>query len=87
MRRGELAGSVTQVKATTRLSMGRCQGRNCLVTLASMVAKEAGVEASSIALPRPRPPLRPIPIGDLAFEEIPPPDIPADPHLPRGRRA
>jgi len=86
-RRGELAGSVTQVKATTRLSMGRCQGRNCLVTLAAMVARETGVDASAIALPRPRPPLRPIPIGDLAFEEIPPPDIPADPHLPRKQRA
>lgn len=85
-RRDELAGSVTQVKATTRLSMGRCQGRNCLVTLAAMVARETGVDASAIALPRPRPPLRPIPIGDLAFEDIPPPDMPADPHLPRARR-
>lgn len=86
-RRSELAGSVTQVKATTRLSMGRCQGRNCLVTLAAMVAKDTGVDAAAIALPRPRPPLRPIPIGDLAFEDIPPPDIPADPHLPRKQRA
>ncbi len=86
-RRGELAGSVTQIKATTRLSMGRCQGRNCLPTLAALVARETGVDASMVALPRPRPPLRPIPIGDLAFEEIPPPDIPADPHLPRARRA
>lgn len=85
-RRGELAGSVTQIKATTRLSMGRCQGRNCLVTLASMVAQQTGVDVSTIAPPRPRPPLRTIPIGDLAFEDIPPPDIPADPHLPRKQR-
>ena len=66
--------------------MGRCQGRNCLVTLAAMVAREMGGDVASIALPRPRPPLRPIPIGDLAFEEIPPPELPADPHLPRKPR-
>jgi len=85
-RRGEGAASAVQLKAATRMTMGRCQGRNCLPTLATLLADWAGTEASAIAMPRPRPPIRPIPIGDLAVEDLPPPDLPADPHLPRGRR-
>jgi hypothetical protein len=66
--------------------MGRCQGRNCLSTLAALVAASAGIDPATIAMPRPRPPIRPIPLGDLRFENLPPPELPADPHLPRARR-
>jgi len=85
-RRAEQAIGAAQLKATTRLSMGRCQGRNCLPTLAALLSGEAeGGDPATIALPRPRPPLRPIPIGDLLHETLPPPDLPEDPHRPRAR--
>lgn len=85
-RRGEQATSAVQLKSTTRITMGRCQGRNCAVTLAELVAAERGVEPAAVALPRPRPPARPVPIGDMLHEDLPAPEIPADPHLPRGQR-
>ncbi|MCC7048622.1 MAG: FAD-dependent oxidoreductase [Alphaproteobacteria bacterium] len=84
-RRGEGATSAVQLKAATRMTMGRCQGRNCLPTLATLLADGTGVDPATIAMPRSRPPIRPIPIGDLAFEDLPPPDLPADPHLPRAK--
>ena len=79
----EGAGSMTQLKATTRAGMGRCQGRNCLITLATMVAEAQGVAIGELAWPRVRPPARPILLGDLLHEDIPPPVLPRDPHLPR----
>jgi len=85
-RRGEGAASAFQLKATTRMTMGRCQGRNCLPTLALLVGATASVDPSVIAAPRPRPPVRPVLLGDLRFEELPPPELPDDPHLPRAKR-
>ena len=83
-RRGEGAASAFQLKATTRMTMGRCQGRNCLPTLA-MLAGE-GADAETVAVPRARPPARPVMLGDLRYEDLPPPELPEDPHLPRARR-
>ena len=37
-----------------------------------------------LKLPRGRPPARPVMIGDLLSEDLPPPVFPEDPHLPRG---
>ena len=54
------------LKAVTRMSMGRCQGRNCLPTLACLIAAETGTDIADIPLPRPRPPLKPIGVGVLA---------------------
>ncbi|MCP5151919.1 MAG: FAD-dependent oxidoreductase [Chromatiales bacterium] len=76
--------SLVRLKAETRAGMGPCQGRGCVATLARMVARAAGCDARDVALPRARPPARPIPLGDLLHEPIPPPDLPDDPHLPRG---
>ena len=53
------------LKAITRMSMGRCQGRNCLPTLASLIAAETGGDAAEVLPPRPRPPLKPIGVGAL----------------------
>jgi NADPH-dependent 2,4-dienoyl-CoA reductase/sulfur reductase-like enzyme len=86
LRVAEGAGSMTQLKATTRVGMGRCQGRNCSITLATMVAEAQGVAIGEVAWPRVRPPARPILIGDLLHEDIPPPVLPEDPHLPRGKK-
>ena len=82
-RRGEGAATATQLKPPTRVGMGRCQGRNCMGTLAALIAEADGVTPADVPLPRPRPPVRPIPLADMLHETIPPPDIPDDPHLPR----
>jgi len=76
--------SLTQLKATTRASMGRCQGRNCLATLAQFVSDGEEANRKAQDWPRVRPPARPISIQDLLSEELTPPAIPEDPHLPRG---
>jgi NADPH-dependent 2,4-dienoyl-CoA reductase/sulfur reductase-like enzyme len=72
------------IKGSTRMTMGRCQGRNCLPTLAALVADGAGGDASTVELPRARPPARPVTIADLMHEDLPDPVFPEDPHLPRG---
>ena len=53
------------LKAITRMSMGRCQGRNCLPTIARLIAAETGREVADIPLPRPRPPLKPVGVAAL----------------------
>ena len=78
------AAGMVQLKSTTRLSMGRCQGRFCLATLADLVATRRGIKVADLDWPRFRPPARPVLVGELLHEEIPPPVLPDDPHLPRG---
>jgi NADPH-dependent 2,4-dienoyl-CoA reductase/sulfur reductase-like enzyme len=62
---GEGVTEANSLKTITRISMGRCQGRNCLSTLARLIASETGVDAADVALPRPRPPLRPVSVAAL----------------------
>lgn len=64
------------VKATTRVTMGRCQGRNCLATVAEMVSRARGIARDELPLPRARPPARPIALADLLHEPLPPPRVP-----------
>jgi len=55
-----------QVKAATRCGMGPCQGRECGLTLTTLIAAERGVtpvEAGSLSI---RPPLKPLTLGELA---------------------
>ena len=80
----EGATGMVQLKSTTRLSMGRCQGRFCLATLADLVAVRRGVRVADLDWPRIRPPARPVRLGDLLQETVPPTALPDDPHLPRG---
>ncbi len=68
--------SVNALKALTRTSMGRCQGRNCLGPLAALVARESGCAPADLVLPPARPPARPIPLEDLLHESLPPPVAP-----------
>lgn len=79
--------SMARIKAETRCGLGRCQGRNCLPTLAALLARARGAGVDAIDWPRARPPARPVSITDLLTEPLPPPDLPADPHLPRTRHA
>ncbi len=59
---------VNSLKAITRMSMGRCQGRNCVATLTRLIAAEAGIDVAEVPPPRPRPPLRPIGVAALAAD-------------------
>jgi NADPH-dependent 2,4-dienoyl-CoA reductase/sulfur reductase-like enzyme len=55
-----------QVKAFTRCGMGPCQGRECGLTLTTLIASERGVSPDEIGHLRIRPPLKPLTLGDLA---------------------
>jgi NADPH-dependent 2,4-dienoyl-CoA reductase/sulfur reductase-like enzyme len=80
---GAAVTGMIALKAATRTGMGRCQGRNCLATLAAIVARAQGVAVERLVWPRVRPPARPILLGDLLHEVIPPAVLPDDPHRPR----
>ncbi|MGV6872928.1 FAD-dependent oxidoreductase [Pseudochelatococcus sp. B33] len=58
-------GSLNAVKTSSRLGMGRCQGRCCLHAASSLLGLGTVDNASH---PRTRPPLRPIPLGLLAAD-------------------
>jgi D-hydroxyproline dehydrogenase subunit alpha len=64
--------SIEAVKTLTRVTMGRCQGRNCLGTVAALVARARRSRAADLAYPRVRPPARPVRLGDLLAEDLPP---------------
>jgi NADPH-dependent 2,4-dienoyl-CoA reductase/sulfur reductase-like enzyme len=87
-RLGELASktdaSAFALKGATRLGMGRCQGRFCQSTLAALLAARDNCPVGAVEMPRVRPPAKLVRIADLLAEEIPDPELPADPHLPRG---
>ncbi len=55
------------LRAETRCGMGPCQGRNCMVSVARLIA-ESGAVPVPVPLPafRARPPTRPLPLGALA---------------------
>ena len=77
-----------QLKFSTRMGMGRCQGRNCHRTLATLVSAATGVAMGDVRLPRTQSPARLVTINDLLAEPVAPP-IPPDlekAHLPRGER-
>lgn len=71
--------SINALKGATRIGMGVCQGRNCSRTLADLVARERQCELADLAYPQARPPARPVRLGDLLREEIPPAAPPAMP--------
>lgn len=56
---------LVRIKVETRLSMGRCQGRNCLAPASAIVAAVHGRDVRTMAWPRMRPPARPIPVASL----------------------
>jgi NADPH-dependent 2,4-dienoyl-CoA reductase/sulfur reductase-like enzyme len=55
-----------QVKTFTRCGMGACQGRECELTLTTLIAAERGVSPDEIGHLRIRPPLKPLTLGELA---------------------
>ena len=55
-----------QVKSFTRCGMGPCQGRECALTLTTLVAAERGITPEEAGALRIRPPLKPLTLGELA---------------------
>jgi hypothetical protein len=57
--------SLEAVKRVLRTGMGHCQGRGCLELIARLIQEETGIPAAGQKMPRPRPPLKPLPLGLL----------------------
>ena len=61
----EGATHVNEVKAWTRIGMGRCQGRMCGPALGQLIARATGRPAAEAGFFSVRPPVKPIPLGAL----------------------
>ncbi len=59
------SGSLNALKTSSRLGMGRCQGRNCLHVASSLLRLDAEAQPS---FPRARAPLRPVRLSQLAAD-------------------
>ncbi|WP_431280726.1 NAD(P)/FAD-dependent oxidoreductase [Humitalea sp. 24SJ18S-53] len=55
-----------QAKSYTRCGMGPCQGRMCGPTVTALIAETRGLAPDQVGLPRPRFPLKPVTVADLA---------------------
>jgi NADPH-dependent 2,4-dienoyl-CoA reductase/sulfur reductase-like enzyme len=53
------------VKSRTRCGMGPCQGRYCGLTLTELLAASSGLAPQHVGYLRLRPPVKPIPLGDI----------------------
>jgi len=62
----EGARDVTGVKRRTRAGMGLCQGRTCEKLVQAILCQELGVSPDKVGGTSTRPPVRPIPFGQLA---------------------
>jgi NADPH-dependent 2,4-dienoyl-CoA reductase/sulfur reductase-like enzyme len=57
---------INLVRGVLRCGMGPCQGRNCAITVARLLAETPPISAVPPVPFRARPPLRPLPLGALA---------------------
>src|SRR5262249_5527805 len=55
-----------QLKAFLRCGMGPCQGRMCGLTVSEMIAQARGVSPDAVGYYRLRPPVKPVPLQELA---------------------
>jgi NADPH-dependent 2,4-dienoyl-CoA reductase/sulfur reductase-like enzyme len=62
------ARHVNEVKAWTRVGMGRCQGRMCGPALAHLIARATDRPVTEAGVFTPRPPAKPVPLAALAHE-------------------
>lgn len=67
---GEGVREVNEVKIVTRCGMGPCQGRMCGPALAEIVAAEAKTEVEKVGMLTVRPPLKPLPLEEVAEMEL-----------------
>jgi NADPH-dependent 2,4-dienoyl-CoA reductase/sulfur reductase-like enzyme len=59
-----------QIKSFTRCGMGPCQGRNCGLTVAELIADTQGVTVPDVGYFRLRPPIKPVTLGELAAMDL-----------------
>jgi len=59
-------GTADAVKLLTRVGMGPCQGRFCMLTVASLIAEATGRELAEVGAFHARPPAKPLPLWQLA---------------------
>ena len=62
-----------QLKSYCRAGMGLCQGRYCGLTVQEIIGRETGREPEDVGYYRLRPPIKPIPLDELADMEADPP--------------
>lgn len=62
---GEGLEGLGAVKRRTRIGMGRCQGRYCAPVLDALLAERCGRPRDELSGMAPRPPAKPVRIGDL----------------------
>lgn len=60
--------TLAEIRKFTRAGMGLCQGRTCQ-KLVLGVLKECGLSLGAEDLPKPRPPVVPVTLGELADSE------------------
>ncbi len=58
--------SAEEIKRFTRMTMGACQGRVCQAILERIALAYGDAPTTAALLPGPRPPIRPVALGDLA---------------------
>jgi sarcosine oxidase subunit alpha len=56
------------IKRLTRVGMGFCQGRYCIVTAAQVISAKTGKDMKEIKLPTSRIPIKPVKIKVIANE-------------------
>jgi len=64
------ATHINEVKRMTRLGMGRCQGRMCGPAMLEVISRYQELGSTQSTYLRPRPPLKPIPLGALAQHKV-----------------
>lgn len=57
---------IEEVKRITGIGTGPCQGKQCLHVLRLILSEETGVPLDEIPLTALRPPVQPVPFGQLA---------------------
>lgn len=62
--------SLEELKRILRCGMGHCQGRSCLMNIARIVCQETGKSISELEFPKPRPPLKPVPLAYLGASMV-----------------
>ncbi len=69
------ATQIDQLKHFTRCGMGPCQGRSCADTVQELMAARLGAAREAIGQWTGRPPLRPVPLGEVigafSYDDIP----------------
>ncbi len=67
---GEGVTEVNEMKILTRCGMGPCQGRMCGPGTAEVIAEATGLSPERAGLLSIRPPLKPVPLGEIAAMEL-----------------